>query len=61
MTLEELEAALAADARCPEDAVRAFVSAGEGVETLAEALEGLPPKARFVGPGPWIEAVAGRR
>ena len=64
MTLEQLEAALRT--RAPEQpkqregwnaAVARLVSAASAPGSFDELADQLPPKARYVGPGPWLDAI----
>lgn len=64
MTLEELEERLLAAA--PENrstpeawrkAVERFLSAARPPARAEELFKDLPPQARYVGPGPWFDAV----
>lgn len=64
MTIAQLEEALLA--RAPESpkarekwvaAVRRLMAAAAAPESFGELADRLPPKARYVGPGPWLDAV----
>lgn len=64
MTLEELETELLD--RMPENeleakewrrAVARLISAAAVPESFDEIASELPPKPRYVGPGPWLDAI----
>lgn len=64
MTLEELERALIARAPDGEEARRKWtaavarlMAAAKPPESFDEIASRLPAKARYVGPGPWLDAV----
>lgn len=64
MNIEALERALLD--RTPEEpgaaarwreAVRRVIEAARVPQTFDEIADALPPKPRYIGPGPWLEAV----
>jgi hypothetical protein len=64
VTLEELERALLvrapadrADSERWKGAVKRVIAAARPPEHFDEIADRLPPKPRYIGPGPWLDAV----
>ncbi len=64
MTIEQLERALLERAPADEgvrrewtDAVARLMEAARAPASIVELTDRLPRKARYVGPGPWLDAI----
>ena len=64
MTMEELRLALLARAPAENEAKERWTAAVERIAAAAsppksfdEVSSALPPKARYLGPGPWLDAL----